>query len=75
MNLILADHDARQAWLDTKHGVDEVLTVCGALLTERPAKPEFKRVKGVIEGPELLVALASPRWASCRGSEPPVPSA
>jgi putative SOS response-associated peptidase YedK len=61
MPVILADADARRAWLDPTLGVDEALSLCGPLpaarLSARPANPAVNK-SGELdrEGPELLVA-------------------
>jgi putative SOS response-associated peptidase YedK len=58
MPVILADPEARRAWLDPTLGVEEVLELCGPLpetrLTARRANPQLNKVAGTIEGPELL---------------------
>jgi putative SOS response-associated peptidase YedK len=63
MPVILADEEARRAWLDPGLGTDEALALCGALASERlsarPANPAVNKA-GVeeLEGPELLSAPA-----------------
>jgi putative SOS response-associated peptidase YedK len=62
MPVILADHDAQQAWLDPSLGAGEALELCGALPTERlsarPANPALNAPGAAPEGPELLQAPA-----------------
>ena len=59
MPVILADRDARQAWLSAELGVEDVLQLCGALpssrLSARSANSALNRAGAVPEGPELLV--------------------
>jgi putative SOS response-associated peptidase YedK len=59
MPVILADAQARQAWLDPKLDARDVLGLCGPLpaerLTARAANPAVNRAGGE-EGPELLMA-------------------
>jgi len=59
MPVILADSDARQAWLDPALGAEEALALCGALpaarLSAQPANPAVNKVDAP-EGPELLRA-------------------
>jgi putative SOS response-associated peptidase YedK len=63
MPVVLADADARRAWLDPALGGEDVLALCGPLPTERvsatPANPALNKVVKGVEGPELLVAPAS----------------
>jgi putative SOS response-associated peptidase YedK len=60
MPVILADEEARQAWLDERLDAQDALALCGALpggrLTARPANPALNRPGVATEGPELLVA-------------------
>jgi putative SOS response-associated peptidase YedK len=63
MPVILADEDARRAWLDPSLGAEEALALCGPLpearLSAHPANPAVNKVgDDVPEGPELLVAPA-----------------
>jgi putative SOS response-associated peptidase YedK len=62
MPVILADEEARRAWLDPQVGADEALALCGPLeearLSARPANPAVNKVDPETEGPELLVAPA-----------------
>jgi putative SOS response-associated peptidase YedK len=57
MPVILADADARHAWLDPSLGAADALELCGALpaqrLTARPANPAVNKA-GDADGPELL---------------------
>ncbi len=62
MPVILADRDARQAWLDPALGAEEALAVCGALpgerLSARAANPAVNKAGDLdAEGPELLGRL------------------
>jgi putative SOS response-associated peptidase YedK len=61
MPVILADPDARQAWLDPALDAEEALELCGALPAERlsaqPANPAVNKAGDLdAEGPELLLA-------------------
>jgi putative SOS response-associated peptidase YedK len=60
MPVILADADARQAWLDPALDAQEALALCGPLpearLSAQAANPAVNKVIGTEEGPELLVA-------------------
>ena len=60
MPVILADHEAQQAWLDDRLDAEEALALCGALPAERlsakPANPAVNKVDDAPEGPELLRA-------------------
>ena len=62
MPVILADEDARRAWLDPSLDAEEALELCGALASERlsarAANPVVNKVIGTVEGPELLEAPA-----------------
>jgi putative SOS response-associated peptidase YedK len=62
MPVILADRDARSAWLDPALGAEDVLELCHPLpparLSARPANPAVNRAGTGIEGPELLSAPA-----------------
>ncbi len=62
MPVILADEEARSAWLDPSLGAQEALALCGALPAERvsarPANPLVNKVSSP-EGPELLIAPAA----------------
>jgi putative SOS response-associated peptidase YedK len=63
MPVILADADARRAWLDPSLGAEEALALCGALpverLSARPANPAVNKVGDLDgEGPQLLSAPA-----------------
>src|ERR1019366_6428958 len=62
MPVILADEDARRAWLDPALGAQEALELCGALpaarMSARPANPRVNSVAAA-EGPDLLVAPAA----------------
>jgi putative SOS response-associated peptidase YedK len=60
MPVILADHDAQLAWLDSALGAEDALELCGALSAERlsawPANPAVNKAGNLdAEGPELLV--------------------
>lgn len=59
MPVILADDEARRAWLDPSLGAGEALELCSALAAERvsarPANPAVNKVSSV-EGPKLLLA-------------------
>ncbi|MHB8531582.1 MAG: SOS response-associated peptidase [Solirubrobacteraceae bacterium] len=61
MPVVLADEDARRAWLDARVGAEEALALCGPLpesrLSARPANPAVNKVDPDAEGPELLVSL------------------
>lgn len=63
MPVILADTEVRNAWLDESVGV-EALELCVPLpenrLTARSANPAVNKA-GDLDGPELLVAPASPK--------------
>ncbi len=63
MPVILSDRDAQRAWLDPSIKTEEALQLCGPLATERlsakPANPAVNGVRGVTEGPELLVPPAA----------------
>jgi putative SOS response-associated peptidase YedK len=58
MPVILADADARQAWLDPSVDAQEALALCGPLsadrLSARPVSPAVNK-SGIPEGPELLL--------------------
>ncbi len=60
MPVVLADRDARLAWLDPRVDADEALSLCGPLpaqrLSARPANPAVNKVVEGVEGPELLRA-------------------
>ena len=61
MPVILADDDARDAWLDPGVGAEEALSLCGPLpdsrLSARPANPAVNKAGDLeAEGPQLLVA-------------------
>jgi putative SOS response-associated peptidase YedK len=60
MPVILADEEARRAWLDPALETEDALALCGAFPTERlsvrPANPALNRPGFAEEGPELLVA-------------------
>jgi putative SOS response-associated peptidase YedK len=61
MPVILADPDARRAWLDPALDAADALALCGALPAERlsvhPANPAVNKAGDLdAEGPELLVA-------------------
>jgi putative SOS response-associated peptidase YedK len=60
MPVILADEDARRAWLDPRLDAEEALALCGPLdqsrLSARAANPAVNKVDPETEGPELLVA-------------------
>ncbi len=62
MPVILTDADAQHAWLDASVKTEEALALCVALPSERvsvkPANPAVNGVRGVTEGPELLIAPA-----------------
>ncbi len=59
MPVILADEDARRAWLDSRLDTQDALSLCQPLaagrLTARPANPALNRPDPAAEGPELLV--------------------
>jgi putative SOS response-associated peptidase YedK len=63
MPVILADDDARRAWLDPALDAEEALALCGPLpserLSARPANPAVNNVRTAVDGPELLVAPAA----------------
>lgn len=72
MPVILADEDARRAWLDPGLGAQDALALCRALptarLSARPANPALNR-PGLLDGPELLVVPGpSPTPARSRRS-------
>jgi putative SOS response-associated peptidase YedK len=58
MPVILADRDARRAWLDPALGAEDVLELCHPLaasrLSAQPANPAVNRAGSGVEGPELL---------------------
>jgi putative SOS response-associated peptidase YedK len=60
MPVILAEEQARRAWLDPALDVEDALALCRALpperLSARPANPALNRPGFAEEGPELLVA-------------------
>ena len=60
MPVILADEDARRAWLDPKLDAEGALALCGALsasrLTARAANPALNKPDPESEGPQLLAA-------------------
>ena len=60
MPVILADRQARRAWLDAALGVEDVLELChplpAARLSAQPANPAVNRAGTGVEGPELLSA-------------------
>jgi putative SOS response-associated peptidase YedK len=60
MPVILADEQARRAWLDPQLDAQDALTLCAALpadrLTVRPANPAMNKPNPDNEGPELLTA-------------------
>jgi putative SOS response-associated peptidase YedK len=60
MPVILADQEARRAWLDPGIAGEELLALCRALPSERlearPANPAVNRPDPDAEGPELLLA-------------------
>ncbi len=60
MPVILADREARRAWLDPALDAEEALALCHPLPTERlsaaPANPAVNRAG--VEGPEMLIAPA-----------------
>jgi putative SOS response-associated peptidase YedK len=62
MPVILADEEARRAWLDPTLAGEELLALCQALpstrLEARPANPAVNRADPDREGPELLLAPA-----------------
>lgn len=66
MPVILADPEARAAWLDPSVGLDEALALCGPLAAERltaqPANPALNKA-GALDGPELLTPPAAPPLA------------
>jgi putative SOS response-associated peptidase YedK len=59
MPVILADAEARQAWLDPSVDAEEALALCGPLsaerLSARPVSPAVNKA-GELDGPELLLA-------------------
>jgi putative SOS response-associated peptidase YedK len=59
MPVILADEEARRAWLDPALTGDDVIALCqplpSARLAARPANPAVNRADPDHEGPELLV--------------------
>jgi putative SOS response-associated peptidase YedK len=60
MPVILADEQARRAWLSPALGAEDALALCeplgGARLSARAANPAVNRVDPETEGPELLLA-------------------
>ncbi|HEV2973737.1 MAG TPA: SOS response-associated peptidase [Solirubrobacteraceae bacterium] len=60
MPVVLADADARRAWLDGALDADEALALCGPLpasrLSASPANPALNKPGAAEEGPELLRA-------------------
>ncbi len=58
MPVILADAEARRAWLDPRLDAQDVLALCGPLPQQRlsasPANPAVN--KAGVEGPEMIVA-------------------
>ncbi len=60
MPVILADEQARRAWLSPALDAEDVLALCGPLpsarLTARPANPRVNKADPDSEGPDLLVA-------------------
>jgi putative SOS response-associated peptidase YedK len=60
MPVILADEQARRAWLSPALDADDALALCeplpSARLTARPANPKVNKADPDSEGPELLVA-------------------
>jgi putative SOS response-associated peptidase YedK len=62
MPVILADEEARRAWLDPTMTAEELLPLCRALpstrLDARPANPAVNRADPDREGPDLLLAPA-----------------
>jgi putative SOS response-associated peptidase YedK len=62
MPAILADEEARRAWLDPAMAAEDLLALCQALpparLRARPANPAVNRADPDREGPELLLAPA-----------------
>jgi putative SOS response-associated peptidase YedK len=62
MPVILADQEARRAWLDPATAGEDLLALChalpGARLRARPANPAVNRADPDREGPELLLAPA-----------------
>ena len=63
MPVVLTDPDAQHAWLDPSVKTAEALELCAPLtadrLSVRPANPAVNGVRGVIEGPQLLVPPAA----------------
>ena len=62
MPVILADAEARRAWLDPALEGEDALALCHAMpesrLSARPANPAVNRADPEREGPELLLAPA-----------------
>ncbi len=61
MPVILADRDARRAWLDPRLGAEDALALCGTLpagrLSAQPANPAVNKAGDLdAEGPGLLIA-------------------
>jgi putative SOS response-associated peptidase YedK len=60
MPVVLADEDARRAWLDPRLDAPDALALCGPLpearVSARPANPAVNNVQTAVEGPELLRA-------------------
>ena len=60
MPVILADEQARRAWLSPELDAADALALCGPLpdarLTARPANPAVNKVDPDTEGPQLLLA-------------------
>jgi putative SOS response-associated peptidase YedK len=60
MPVILADEDARRAWLDPRLDAEDALALCEALpasrLSARPVSPEVNKPAPEGEGPHLLLA-------------------
>jgi putative SOS response-associated peptidase YedK len=63
MPVILADEEARRAWLDPKLDAEDALALCEALpasrLTVRPVSPAVNKPDPESEGPQLLLAPRS----------------
>jgi putative SOS response-associated peptidase YedK len=65
MPVILADREARRAWLDPALGAEDVLELCRPLepsrLSAHPANPALNKPGAAAEEPELLRAPAASR--------------
>jgi putative SOS response-associated peptidase YedK len=64
LSLILADEDARRAWLDPSLDTEDALALCEPLpasrLSAQPANPAVNKPDPKSEGPQLLQAPTDP---------------